>query len=157
MPIMMLALAVAALDQVTKAYMQANMTPGASVPVIPGVFHITYVLNPGAAFGILQHQTWFFVAVAFALFAAMVYFYPRIPPGYGLLRLGIALQVGGAAGNVVDRLKTGYVVDFFDFRIWPVFNVADMAIVGGVGLIVYSLLFPPGKKAEIGDGSDPEL
>lgn len=154
MPIVILALAVIALDQVSKAYLQANMAPGASVPVIPGVFHITYVLNPGAAFGILEHQTWFFVAVAFLLFAAMVYFYPRIPPGYGLLRLGIALQTGGAAGNVIDRLKTGYVVDFFDFRVWPVFNVADMAIVGGVALIVYSILFPPGRKADEGDGGD---
>lgn len=157
MPIVMLALAVAALDQVTKAYLQANMTPGASVPIIKGIFHITYVLNPGAAFGILQHQTWFFVAVAFALFAAVLYFYPRIPPEYGLLRLGIGLQVGGAAGNVVDRLKTGFVVDFLDFRVWPVFNVADMAIVVGVGLIVYSLLFPPRKKAGTGDGTDAEF
>jgi signal peptidase II len=153
-PIVFLALAVAALDQVSKAYMMANLAPGASVPVIPGIFHFTYVLNPGAAFGILEHQTGFFVVVAFLLFAAMVYFYPRIPPGYGLLRLGIGLQVGGAAGNVIDRLKTGYVVDFFDFRVWPVFNVADIAIVGGVALIVYSLLFPPGKKADEGDGGD---
>jgi len=153
-PIVFLALAVAALDQVSKAYMMANLAPGASVPVIPGIFHFTYVLNPGAAFGILEHQTGFFVVVAFLLFAAMVYFYPRIPPGYGLLRLGIGLQVGGAAGNVIDRLKTGYVGDFFDFRVWPVFNVADIAIVGGVALIVYSLLFPPGKKADEGDGGD---
>lgn len=157
MPIVFLALAVAALDQVSKAYMQANMLPGASIPVIPGIFHITYVLNPGAAFGILEHQTWFFVVVAFVLFAAMVYFYPRIPQGYGLLRLGVGLQVGGAAGNVIDRLKTGYVVDFFDFRVWPVFNVADIAIVCGVALIVYSLLFPPGKKADEGDGGDAPL
>ncbi len=154
MPIVILALAVIALDQVSKAYLQANMAPGASVPVIPGVFHITYVLNPGAAFGILEHQRWFFVAVALLLVAVIVYLYPRIPPGYGLLRLGIALQTGGAAGNAIDRLKTGYVVDFFDFRVWPVFNVADMAIVGGVALIVYSLLFPPGRKVDEGDGGD---
>jgi signal peptidase II len=154
-PIVILALAVIALDQVSKAYLQANMAPGASVPVIPGVFHITYVLNPGAAFGILEHQRWFFVAVALLLVAVIVYLYPRIPAGYGLLRLGIALQTGGAAGNAIDRLKTGYVVDFFDFRVWPVFNVADMAIVGGVTLIVYSILFPAGKrKADEGDGGD---
>ena len=97
------------------------------------------------------------MAVAFALFAAVLYFYPRIPQGYGLLRLGIGLQVGGAAGNVVDRLKTGFVVDFLDFRVWPVFNVADIAICVGVGLIVYSLLLPPGRKAGAGDGSDAEF
>lgn len=152
MPIVFLAVMVAALDQVTKAYLKATMLPGSSVPVIPGIFHLTYVLNPGAAFGILEHQTWFFVAVAFGLFAAILFFYPRIPPGYGLLRVGIGLQVGGAVGNVVDRLQTGYVVDFFDFRVWPVFNVADIAIVVGVGLIVYSLLFPRGKRADEHDG-----
>ncbi|MDT8901528.1 signal peptidase II [Anaeroselena agilis] len=154
MPIIILALAVIALDQVSKAYLQANMAPGASVPVIPGIFHITYVLNPGAAFGILEHQRWFFVAVALLLLAVIVYLYPRIPAGYGLLRLGVALQTGGAAGNAIDRLKTGYVVDFFDFRVWPVFNVADIAIVVGVALIVYSILFPPGRKADEDDGGD---
>jgi lipoprotein signal peptidase len=148
---------VAALDQVSKAYLEANMMPGMSIPVIPGIFHITYVLNPGAAFGILEHQTWFFLAVAFVLFAAILYFYHRIPAGYELLRLGLGLQLGGAAGNVIDRLKTGYVVDFLDFRVWPVFNVADMAIVGGVALIIYSLLFPPGKKADDGDRGNPPV
>jgi len=157
-PIVLLALAVAALDQATKAYLQAAMTPGMSIPVVPHIFHITYVLNPGAAFGILEHKTWFFVAVAFALFAAAVYFYPRIPAGYGLLRLGVGLQLGGAAGNAIDRLQTGYVVDFLDFRVWPVFNVADMAIVAGVGLIVYTLLYPRGKKdGGYADGGDAEI
>jgi signal peptidase II len=93
------------------------------------------------------------VAVAFLLFAAMIYFYPRIPQGYGLLRLGIACRRGGG-GQLIDRLKTGYVVDFFDFRVWPVFNVADIAIVCGVALIVYSLLFPQERKADDGDGGD---
>lgn len=117
------------------------MSLGMSIPVIADIFHITYILNPGAAFGILEHQTVIFVAIAIGMVVAVLYFYPRIPRGHYPLRMGIGLMVGGALGNVVDRVKTGYVIDFFDFRIWPVFNVADIAIVTGVGLIVYSLIY----------------
>lgn len=155
MPILLLILAVIAIDQASKYYIQTHMTPGLSIPVIDNVFHITYVLNPGAAFGILQHRTWFFVAVAVLLFAAVAYCYRRIPPGYKLLRPGLGLLLGGAAGNVIDRVQTGFVVDFFDFRIWPVFNVADTAICIGVGFIVYSILLPQGKRDEACDGRKP--
>jgi signal peptidase II len=147
-PIVLLAVVVVVFDQMAKYYIQSRMEPGMSIPVIDGLFHITYVLNPGAAFGILEHQTVFFLAVALILIVAIAYYYPRIPPGYRLLRLGIGLQMGGAAGNVIDRVKTGYVVDFLDFRVWPVFNIADMAIVTGVALIIYDTLYLSGKKDE---------
>jgi len=148
LPILLLAVVVVVLDQLAKYYIQARMVPGMSIPVIDGVFDITYVLNPGAAFGILEHQTAFFLVVALIMIVAICYYYPRIPPGYRLLRIGIGLQVGGAAGNVIDRVKTGYVVDFLDFRVWPVFNIADMAIVTGVALIIYNTLYLSGKKDE---------
>lgn len=148
MPIVLLALVVVVIDQLAKYYIQSKMVPGMSIPVIDGIFHITYVLNPGAAFGILEHQTAFFLVVAVILIIAIAYYYPRIPHGYRLLRLGIGLQAGGAAGNVIDRIKTGYVVDFLDFRVWPVFNIADMAIVTGVVLIVYNTLYLSGRKDE---------
>lgn len=140
MPIVLLAAVVVALDQLSKYYIQSHMALGTSIPVIEQIFHITYVLNPGAAFGMLEHKTSFFVAVAFLLVAAVIYCYPRIPREYHLLRFGIGLQVGGAIGNVIDRIQTGYVIDFFDFRIWPVFNIADIAIVCGVGSIILSIL-----------------
>ena len=111
MPILLLIFAVVMIDQFSKYYIQSHMTLGMSLPVIPNIFHITYILNPGAAFGILEHQTIVFIIIAL-----------------------------GIIGNVIDRIKTGYVIDFFDFRIWPVFNVADIAIVCGVALIIYSLL-----------------
>jgi signal peptidase II len=150
-PILFLSLAVVIIDQLVKYYVQNHMTPGMSIPVIENVFHITYILNPGAAFGILKHQTAFFIGVALILFIVLIYAYPRIPQHYRMLRFGIGLQLGGAVGNVIDRIKTGYVVDFFDFRIWPIFNIADIAIVCGVGLIVYTILFPPGQKDEKDD------
>jgi signal peptidase II len=117
------------------------MLPGMSIPVVDNIFHVTYVLNPGAAFGILEHQTAFFVIVAVIMLIATVYFYRFIAVKHQVLRIGIALMAGGAVGNVIDRIKTGYVVDFFDFRIWPVFNIADIAIVTGVGFIIFYLLY----------------
>lgn len=128
-------------DQLSKRYIQQHFALGESLPVIPDVFHITYVLNPGAAFGLLEHQTVFFVLIALLLLVAVAYVYPRIPQGQGWLRVGAGLLVGGAVGNVLDRIQTGYVVDFFDFRIWPVFNIADIAIVSGVICIIGNMLY----------------
>jgi len=140
-PILLLALAIVLIDQLSKFYIQAHMMPNMSIPVIQDVFHITYILNPGAAFGLFEHQTIVFVIIAILMIAAVIYFYPQIPRQYRLLRFGIGLLVGGAIGNVIDRIKTGYVVDFFDFRIWPIFNVADMGIVCGVGCIIFTILY----------------
>lgn len=141
MPILLVVVIVMFFDQLSKFYIQTHMVPGMSIPVVKDVFHITYVLNPGAAFGLFEHQTLFFLIVAVGLVAGAIYFYPRIPQQYQLLRFGIGLMVGGAIGNVIDRIKTGYVVDFFDFRIWPVFNIADAAIVCGVGCIVFTMIY----------------
>lgn len=140
MPILILA-AVVIIDQYSKHYIQTHMLPGISLPVIDNIFHITYVLNPGAAFGILENQQAFFVIIALLMLCLSAYFFSRIPQSFRLMRLGISLLAGGAVGNVIDRVQTGYVVDFFDLRIWPVFNVADIAIVTGVGCVIYTLVF----------------
>ena len=141
MPVLFLALLVVGVDRWTKYYVESHMWPGMSIPVIDHIFHITYILNPGAAFGILEDQTGFFVVVAFAMVAAVIWYYPRIPARYRLLRFGIGLLVGGAIGNAIDRIRYGFVVDFLDFRVWPVFNVADMAIVSGVGCIIFTVIY----------------
>lgn len=132
-------LAIVAVDQLTKHYIVLNFLPETSRPVIEGVFHITYVLNPGAAFGMFKHQTFLFLAIAVGLLCLVGYLYPRLPKKHCWLRRGMTLMSGGALGNVIDRLQTGYVVDFFDFRIWPVFNVADIAIVCGVALMAWDI------------------
>ena len=124
-----------------KYYIQTHFFLGQSLPVINEIFHFTYVLNSGAAFGILENQTDFFVAVAFLVVAASGYFFWRAAREHRLLRFGISLISAGAVGNLIDRVRTGLVVDFLDFRVWPVFNVADMAIVCGVGLVIFILLF----------------
>ncbi len=138
-----LSTAVVLLDQATKYWIQSRMAYGESAPVIPNIFHITYILNPGAAFGILENKTWFFVLVAVLLIGGMAYIYPRLPSDRPLLKLGAGLLTGGAVGNLIDRIRLGQVVDFFDFRIWPIFNVADICIVCGVACLAYVLLFMP--------------
>ncbi len=136
----LLLLTVALLDQISKAYIRSHLLVGASIPVIDNVFHITYILNPGAAFGIMAYRKGFFILVALVLVGVIGYFYPRIPRNCYLVKSGLGLMAGGAVGNVIDRIRTGYVVDFFDFRIWPVFNIADIAIVGGVACLLYYML-----------------
>lgn len=134
-------LGVVALDQFTKAVVMRALVPGESIPIVRDVFHLTYVLNPGAAFGILSNQRMFLLVTGAALILATAYFYPLLKKSDGFLRLGATAILSGAVANLIDRLQTGCVVDFFDFRIWPVFNVADIAIVVGMGLMIYAILF----------------
>jgi signal peptidase II len=117
-----------AVDQVTKVVIVNHMRPGESIPVIERIFHITYVRNPGGAFGILAHRTEIFIVLA-VLFIIIVLALPVYFPGRNLkLTCALATLTGGVMGNLVDRLRSGYVVDFLDFRVWPVFNAADIFI-----------------------------
>lgn len=117
------------------------MFPGMSFPVIQDIFHITFVLNPGAAFGILAHQRSFFIVMGIVIAILGGLFSPYIRRQCRIFRCGTALLLGGALGNLIDRMRFGHVIDFFDFRIWPVFNIADIAIVVGVAAIIYAILF----------------
>ena len=136
-----LAVCTAAADQFFKYLIVSDMFLGQSIPIVPGIFHLTYIQNPGAAFGILANQRWLFVAIAIILIAAAIYFAPQIKRLSFSMRAAIALLVGGAAGNLIDRISIGRVVDYMDFRVWPIFNFADVAIVLGCLFIICSLLF----------------
>ncbi|MQL52944.1 signal peptidase II [Desulfofundulus thermobenzoicus] len=133
------ALAALVVDQVSKELIQRWMWEGESIAVIPHVFHITYIRNPGAAFGLFPHRTGFFVAVTLLVAAAVVVAHLRLSPARHLMRISLGLVLGGAVGNLIDRLRFGLVVDFLDFRIWPVFNLADTAIVIGAFLLVLAV------------------
>lgn len=126
-------------DYVTKYFIQQHFVPGESLPIIPNVFHITYILNYGAAFGILRDQRIFFLTVVVILIVALWVFRKQIKNGGMLPQLGASLLVSGALGNALDRLVRGAVVDFFDFRIWPIFNVADIGIC--IGVILLAIYF----------------
>ncbi|SHM07995.1 signal peptidase II . Aspartic peptidase. MEROPS family A08 [Caldanaerovirga acetigignens] len=129
-----------AVDQLTKALVKMHMAPNQSIPVIDNILHLTYVQNTGAAFSLLKGRVFFFVVVSFAVIAVIVYYLTRLPEEKKLFKFTLALVLGGAFGNLVDRLRFGYVVDFIDFRIWPVFNVADSAVVIGVLLLLYLVM-----------------
>lgn len=139
MILLWLAALVVVADRVTKYLVVTNMTEGQSLPVVEGIFHWTYVLNPGAAFGMMAHNRVLFLAVGAAVVAAVWYFRRDILAEGPLVRSGAALFLGGALGNLWDRVQTGLVVDFFDFRVWPVFNVADIAICVGAALVVLGI------------------
>ena len=107
-----------------------------SLAVIPGIFHITVIFNKGAAFGIFQGQIPFLIFITLALIGLFVYFI-RTEKDYRTLNLiAYGMILGGALSNFYDRIVLGYVVDYLDFRIWPVFNLADSCICIGVGLLI---------------------
>ena len=137
------------LDQATKAIVVARFAPDTVVPVIPGLFRLVRVENTGMAFGLLNDSPSPLVFVLLTLvsavilgFVAYLLWSNQTPSALG--GFGLALILGGAAGNVVDRLARGKVIDFLDFYLgqhhWPAFNVADSAIVVGAGLLVIDLL-----------------
>lgn len=136
----LLALLVVVVDQATKYFVVQHFAVGESVPVIENVFHWTFILNRGAAFGMLEGSRWLFVVIAMAVIGGVFYLRKEIAQSGEFACLGAALFTGGAVGNLIDRTLQGVVVDFFDFRIWPIFNVADIAICTGVGLIIWSIL-----------------
>lgn len=130
-------------DQVTKYVVASSLAPyesWAPIPALARWFEIHYVTNTGAAFGILQQGGLFFKIVAMIVSLVIVIYYRQIPDGQWPIRLSLGLQLAGALGNLIDRLRVGYVIDFLDFKVWPVFNVADMSIVGGVLLLAFLLL-----------------
>lgn len=131
------AIAVTILDQVVKWFVQGHMELGESIPMIPHIFHLTYIRNPGAAFGILEYQHTFFLGIVVILFAAYLIMRRRIPKNPVYFPIGIGMVLGGALGNAIDRVRYQGVVDFFDFRVWPIFNVADIAICMGMALILW--------------------
>ncbi|NLY75085.1 MAG: signal peptidase II [Firmicutes bacterium] len=139
LPYFGLTLLVLVTDQLLKAIVQAVMEPFQSVPVLKNIFAITYVRNYGAAFGVLPSQTWLLIALSLGVIIFVWVNRPKLRHHSLVFQIGLALALGGALGNLVDRVRLGYVIDFLDFHFWPVFNLADTAIVIGVGLIIIGL------------------
>lgn len=135
----LLALAVLALDQLTKAWALRSLTLGAPQALLGDVIRLTRVHNPGGAFGLFPEHTGAFIAVSWVVLVVLGLFL-LFGRWSGPARVGGGLLLGGAAGNLVDRVRWGYVLDFFEIRGFPVFNVADAAITVGAGLLAVSLL-----------------
>jgi len=135
-------------DQITKAVIQQKYVLWDTDPVIPGFFNLAHVLNKGAAFGFLNHpetdwQIWFFVAVTIFAVGFIYYLLTTADKGDRFFIWGLGLVLGGALGNLIDRVRTGFVVDFLDFYVgdyhWPAFNVADIAISCGAFAVLISM------------------
>lgn len=128
-------------DRLTKYILFKNLSLGESVRVVPGLFHITLVLNSGAAFGLFKGRSVFFT-ISSVLIIAFICFYIWRGGCKDLLMLtALGLILGGAVGNLIDRVVFGYVIDFLDFRIWPVFNIADASITIGAFILAIRLIF----------------
>lgn len=134
-------------DQVTKHFVREYVSQGQSVDLTPwlsSLFRITYITNSGAAFGLFPNWSQVFIVIAVIVIVALIWYYLQLSDGRWLMQLALGLQLGGAIGNLIDRLRfQGRVVDFIDLnfwplRRWPVFNIADASIVTGV--IVLTLL-----------------
>lgn len=138
--------ALAIADQLLKKLFSGAMQLGESIPVLPGVFHLTYIQNPGAAFGLFENQTLFFIVIAAFLLAFLAFAYKELAAQGIWVRFGMSLLAGGAVGNLLDRVRFGAVIDYLDFRIWPIFNLADIGICLGAALIVWGLLREEGRE-----------
>lgn len=145
--ILSIAATILCLDQLTKLYIHTHFFHGESVSIIENLFNITYVRNPGAAFGILSDSPAYFRDVFFLivpLVALVIIFFLLKEQNLENRKevLSLSLVIGGTLGNYMDRLRLGYVVDFFDFHMfnkysWPAFNVADVSIVFGVFILLF--------------------
>jgi signal peptidase II len=134
------------LDQISKAFFSSFLQAGQSIPVIHNIFHFTLVHNQGAAFGILPGHPQLLLWIAVFVASAVLFFHYRAGGNNYLVQTALALIFGGSLGNICDRLRLGYVIDFLDFRFWPVFNFADTFINIGVLLLVVYLLGNPKSK-----------
>lgn len=141
------------LDQATKLYIDATFKLHESVPVIRGLFHLTYVRNKGAAFGILADSAIripFFITVSLLALLAILWYIKKLAPDQKLTVFALSLVFAGALGNLVDRIRFGEVIDFLDVfwgrHHWPAFNVADSAITVGVGLLILDMWLYERKK-----------
>lgn len=131
------------LDQASKLIVDSSMQLHETIPLMP-YFNLTYVHNTGAAFSFLSEaggwQRWFFAALAIVISAVLSVWLARLQKHETLLAVALALVLGGAVGNLIDRLAYGYVIDFLDVYYkswhWPAFNIADSAITLGVGLLL---------------------
>ena len=144
------------LDQASKLFIDSSMQLYQSIPVIP-FFNLTYVHNTGAAFSFLSEaggwQRWFFAGLAFVISVVIAIWLSRLQKNETLLAVALSLILGGAVGNLIDRLAYGYVIDFLDVyygaKHWPAFNIADSAITLGVALMLIESFLGKTKEEEL--------
>lgn len=137
----LIAAAAIVLDRIIKKIVVSNMMPWETIPVIKDIFHFTYVQNRGAAFSMWQEQWVLLIALPLVvIMAGLIILFVMRKKWDRFMLTSIAMICGGGLGNLIDRMTLGYVVDMFDFRVFPVFNVADIFVCVGCGLMVLDVL-----------------
>lgn len=137
-------------DQVSKSAVRDLLPLGSSVPVLPNVLHITHTQNPGAAFGLLPNATMLLIVIA--LFVSAIFLWLG-RQGFDRRRVAIAtgMMLGGAVGNLIDRIRFGAVTDFIDLKVWPIFNIADTALtIGAMLFLWWGAVAPPSQDTQKG-------
>ena len=138
MTVFSIALIAVLIDQITKLLIKTNFQLNQGIPLVKDVFHLRYIRNFGAGFGIMQQQTWILIFISITVIGVILYYLDRIKDKEILLQFLVGFILGGTIGNLIDRIAYGSVIDFLDFRIWPVFNFADgFVTIGIIGLVVY--------------------
>jgi len=160
--LLLISLAVIALDRVTKTWVKGHIELGQAIPVIPKVFRITHVLNDGAAFSLFadsaspEHVRWALIGFSTLAAVAVLIALVKMGKAFTLTTVALALVLGGAVGNDYDRIRFASVVDFLEVHIfsyhWPDFNVADSAIVTGACLLLLDALWP--RKAAVAQAAE---
>lgn len=128
------------LDQITKFFALRFLQLNTPIPLVENILNLTLVHNRGAAFGIFQKQLLLFVLISFFAIGLILYNLKNKTNSF-ILKLSLSLILGGCIGNLIDRLRFGFVVDFLDLRVWPVFNIADSVIVIGALFLTWELCF----------------
>ena len=147
----LLIVAVLVVDRIVKIWISTGFEPGQSVPVLEGIFHITYVQNTGAAFSMLQgHPLLLILFPAVIIGIGIVFICVRHKEYNRTFMSSLSLICGGGLGNLTDRISQGYVVDMFDFRVFPVFNVADICVCVGCGLLMLYMIIYNNKNQNDG-------
>ena len=130
------------IDQISKWVVMTNFRPGESwnpVAALDRWVSLTYVTNTGAAFGLFPDFGGVFMIIAVVVIVVIIVYYRQLPSDHWLIQVSLGLQLGGALGNLLNRLLYGHVIDFIDFKVWPVFNVADSSVFVGVVILAFYL------------------
>lgn len=141
-------------DQILKLYIRSAMYIGESIPVIRDVFHITYVRNTGGAFSIFAGHGMILVVIPLAAIVFAIWYMEKHLDAHWSLFGALSLIIAGGIGNLADRIALGFVTDMFDFRFFPVFNIADISVCVGAGLLVlYTFVYASPEKETGGTGA----
>jgi signal peptidase II len=147
------------LDQSSKNLVETTLelyTYWAPFPELENIFRITHISNTGVAFGLFQDGNTIFTILAIVVSIGIIIYNSRLDGGHKLLRLALGLQMGGALGNMIDRVRQGHVTDFMDFGPWPIWNVADLAIVSGTILLVLIMFYDERQEKKLAVAADAD-